>query len=71
MIIDQENGTARPSYVASHINTDEQLSREDEEDIMWSAASLYTGGVDTVQNSVSGYNALSSSHPFYIRQHPR
>jgi hypothetical protein len=41
---------ARTSFVADHLDTEGPLSKEDDEDIMWTAASLYTGGVDTVRN---------------------
>lgn len=48
MVKDQlESNTAKPSY-ASVMLSQGELSAEEEDEIAWSALSLYTGGADTV-----------------------
>ncbi|KAF8524233.1 cytochrome P450 [Gautieria morchelliformis] len=60
---DLASGRARPSFVARHIDTKEQLSKEDDTDIMWTAASLYTGGVDTTTAAVTTFILTMCLHP--------
>ena len=43
----QDEGTAASSYVSNLLSVDD-LTTEDEENIKWTAASLYAGGADTV-----------------------
>ena len=47
-------GTAKPSYVQAHIDEKQgDLTAEEERDIKWTAASLFTGGADSTVSSLA------------------
>ncbi|KIP07466.1 hypothetical protein PHLGIDRAFT_13173 [Phlebiopsis gigantea 11061_1 CR5-6] len=58
-------GNAPESYVASHIRnqTAKQSTDIEEEDIMWTAASFYTGGSDTTIAAVTAFVLLMCLNP--------
>jgi hypothetical protein len=55
--------TAKPSYVSMLLNR-EDISKELEDEIAWSALSLYTGGADTV--SIREVRNVSSNYRFAL-----
>ncbi|KAI0273310.1 cytochrome P450 [Gloeopeniophorella convolvens] len=56
-------GDASPSYVADHLSSHRSGSAAEENDIMWTAASLYTGGTDTTTASLMAFFLLMCLHP--------
>ncbi|TFY51509.1 hypothetical protein EVG20_g10968, partial [Dentipellis fragilis] len=60
---DVASGAANPSYVGDHLSADAPLSQEDEDAVMWTAASLYTGGADTTHASLMAFVLLMCLNP--------
>jgi len=55
-------GTAIPSFTSELLSSN-KLTAEAEYTIKWSAASLYSGGADTVVSSISSFYLLMVLHP--------
>jgi hypothetical protein len=48
-VLEQACGTALPSFTSAHL--EKELSAREEDNVKWAAASLYSGGSDTVRFS--------------------
>ena len=65
----QEEGNDVPSYVSNLLAT-ERVSTDYEDNIKRTAASLYSGGADTVQSHIRvmlSYHLLTQSCRLYLR----
>lgn len=63
----QSKGTAAPSFTSTQLEA-KTLSEQEEDNVKWAAASLYSGGADTV--SYSPYAFYTSSNHFGCRPYP-
>jgi hypothetical protein len=68
----QASGSAEPSFTSNLLEPETKLTEEAEFDIKWSAASLYSGGSDTVRSTANGAHLFFLRVPYILRRlYPR
>ncbi|KAL1725011.1 cytochrome P450 [Schizophyllum commune] len=56
-------GTAEPSFTANLLDACKSITPDEEFDLKWSAASLYSGGADTTVASINAFFRFMASNP--------
>lgn len=59
----QAAGTAEPSFTSKLLEERKQITPEEEYDIKWSAASLYSGGADTTVSAIHAFFRYMAMNP--------